>query len=294
MSMLPGDEAIAASIAASQRKPCICSSAAPCDDCQMCDEESGRIGRVVSQVAAFLLLVLMLLGGIAAYLQPTTAKGDEFVGVPADSTIEAPHVKVDTAKVDTVKKLSAAPKTDELEILRGKLYYDNGRLCIDAVNPYVASRKEFPRLKYEIRPADNIKGMEGREARVVGRYAGDGVIDISVKEGELFTLTELESAMIREANKWRATVGSPPVFFDPGLMRTARQHSANMRRAGRKCWHGGTSGWSAENVAWNQPDPVSVTNDWRNSHGHWSAMRNPRFEYIGVAGDNLYWTQQYK
>jgi uncharacterized protein YkwD len=77
------------------------------------------------------------------------------------------------------------------------------------------------------------------------------------------------------------------------LLSTAQQHSYNMRHVyGFR--HGGTSGWSAENIAAGQPDAVSATQSWYNSGGHRANMLNPGYSYIGVGYYNGMWTQQFR
>jgi uncharacterized protein YkwD len=58
--------------------------------------------------------------------------------------------------------------------------------------------------------------------------------------------------------------------------------------------HGGTQGWSGENIAMGQPDPVSVTQDWYNSNGHRANMLNGGYRFIGVGYYNGMWTQQFR
>lgn len=122
---------------------------------------------------------------------------------------------------------------------------------------------------------------------VTGEYkAGGTLVNVVV-------LKDFEQAMVNEANEYRKRFGLRPLVPDAGLMRSARQHSTNMASR-RSMYHGGTSGWSGENVAWNQADAKDVTRAWYNSPGHRANMLNSRFTKIGVGGVNRYWTQQFK
>jgi hypothetical protein len=99
--------------------------------------------------------------------------------------------------------------------------------------------------------------------------------------------------MVCECNRYRAAHKLPPLQPARELLKTAFQHTWNMRhRYGFR--HGGTSGWSGENIAAGQPDPIAVTRTWYNSSGHRANMLNPNYRFIGVGYYNGLWTQQFK
>lgn len=99
--------------------------------------------------------------------------------------------------------------------------------------------------------------------------------------------------LVCECNRYRMAHGLQPLQPVRNLLQTAFQHSYNMRhRYGFR--HGGTSGWSAENIAMGQPDPVSVTQTWYHSSGHRANMLNPNYRFIGVGHYNGMWTQQFR
>lgn len=128
---------------------------------------------------------------------------------------------------------------------------------------------------------------DAQDVNVTFEYLGDG--DVKV----LAILSKIEQAMVDEANKYRKQHGLKPLVPDDGLMRTARLHSKRMA-SGMGMKHGGTTGWSGENIAWNQRTPQEVTRAWYNSPGHRANMLNSRFTKIGVGEVNRYWTQQFK
>ncbi len=127
--------------------------------------------------------------------------------------------------------------------------------------------------------------------RVTGVYSDGGIVE-PTKLCHWY-LDDVAWQMVCECNRYRQAHALPPLQPSRGLLRTAFQHSWNMRnRYGFR--HGGTSGWSGENIAMGQPDPVSVTRDWYNSSGHRANMLNRGYRYIGVAYHNGMWTQQFR
>ena len=132
---------------------------------------------------------------------------------------------------------------------------------------------------------------KGETVKIKGTYRAGGTIE--VKKICLANFDDTAYAMVVEANKYRKSHGLKPLQPVRSLLSTARIHSRRMR-AGNGMWHGGTSGWSGENVAVGQANAKEVTNVWYNSPGHRANMLNPNFRYIGVGHDQRHWTQQFK
>lgn len=125
------------------------------------------------------------------------------------------------------------------------------------------------------------------------RYIGHGDVQIIATEPEPAPLSATEWEMLRHVNRARLANNRPPFRWSPALMATARQHSANQSRSGRM-FHGGTSGWSGENVAVGQRDAEDVTRAWMNSPGHRANILTGRFTEIGVGAVGRYYTQQFR
>lgn len=127
--------------------------------------------------------------------------------------------------------------------------------------------------------------------KIEGVYKDGGIIEPT--KMCYWYLDDVAWKMVCECNRYRAAHKLPPLQPARDLLHTAHTHSYNMRnRYGFR--HGGTSGWSAENIAAGQPDAASVTNTWYNSSGHRANMLNPGFRYIGVGYHNGMWTQQFR
>jgi hypothetical protein len=131
----------------------------------------------------------------------------------------------------------------------------------------------------------------GESVKIKGTYRQGGKIEVA--SISLSVYDETAHAMVREVNKYRKQHGLRPLQPIRSLLSTARIHSRRMR-AGNGMWHGGTSGWSGENVAMGQANATEVTRAWYNSSGHRANMLNPNFRYIGVGHDQRHWTQQFK
>jgi hypothetical protein len=129
--------------------------------------------------------------------------------------------------------------------------------------------------------------------KVEGTYKdGDGGI-VEVGHVAHWYLDDVAWQMVCECNRYRQAHGLRPLQPLRGLLYTAHQHTWNMRhRYGFR--HGGTSGWSGENIAAGQPNATSVTHTWYNSSGHRANMLNPNYSYIGVGYYNGMWTQQFR
>jgi hypothetical protein len=127
--------------------------------------------------------------------------------------------------------------------------------------------------------------------KIQGVYKDGGIIEPT--KMCYWYLDDIAWKMVCECNRYRQAHNLAPLEPARGLLQSAHTHSYNMRnRYGFR--HGGTSGWSAENIAAGQPDAASVTNTWYNSSGHRANMLNPGFRYIGVGYHNGMWTQQFR
>src|SRR6185437_6168275 len=104
-------------------------------------------------------------------------------------------------------------------------------------------------------------------------------------------LDDVAWKMVCEANRYRAAHGIHPLQPARDLLRTAFQHTWNMRhRYGFR--HGGTAGWAAENIAAGNADAASATQTWYYSSAHRANMLSPSFRFIGVGYHDGLWTQQ--
>ena len=127
--------------------------------------------------------------------------------------------------------------------------------------------------------------------KVQGTYREGGVLE--AKQLWHWFLDSVSAQMVDECNRYRKQHGLAPLQPMRDLLRTAFQHSWNMRhRYGFR--HGGTSGWSGENIAAGQPNAVDVTRTWYHSSGHRANMLNASYRYIGVGHYNGMWTQQFR
>jgi len=105
--------------------------------------------------------------------------------------------------------------------------------------------------------------------------------------------TELQ--LVERTNVERARYGLPPLTLDPGLLHSARRHTAWMTR-NRVLRH--TSAPVAENIAMGQPSTAHAIQDWMRSPGHRANILNGSYTRIGVAGyrapdGTVYWCQQF-
>jgi uncharacterized protein YkwD len=127
--------------------------------------------------------------------------------------------------------------------------------------------------------------------KIEGTYLDGGIL-VPTKMCHWY-LDETAWQMVCECNRYRQAHGLQPLRPALDLLRTAFQHTWNMRhRYGFR--HGGTSGWAGENIAAGQPDPDAVTRTWYNSSGHRANMLSPGYRFIGVGYYNGLWTQQFK
>ena len=108
-------------------------------------------------------------------------------------------------------------------------------------------------------------------------------------------------------NEERRAAGLMPLCLNAKLVLAAQAHSQYMAEtrdmshigAGRsdpleRITRVGFLDWSgiAENVAYNQPDAVSVMRAWMSSHGHRANILGP-YEFFGAGMVDLYWTQDF-
>lgn len=89
-------------------------------------------------------------------------------------------------------------------------------------------------------------------------------------------------------NSYRASVGLPPVAYDPSLAAWASQNNAAQSRRGLghhinpNCF---------QNCGWNYGNAWSVAQGWMNSPGHRQNMLSPSITRFGIAyGPGPYWT----
>ena len=110
-------------------------------------------------------------------------------------------------------------------------------------------------------------------------------------------------------NQERAVAGVAPLAWDDGAAQVAYEHSVDMdvrdffshtNPDGEEPWDRLTAAgisWSAagENIAYGQPDPVSVMIAWMNSPGHRDNILRTSFTRLGVgvhdAPGGPWWTQ---
>lgn len=129
------------------------------------------------------------------------------------------------------------------------------------------------------------------------------------------TTTAQEDEVIRLVNIERSRNGLMLLTKNWQLSRVARYKSADMAQPAPRGYFSHTSptygspfqmmesfglrfSAAGENIAYGQPTPQAVMNDWMNSPGHRSNILNPTYTEIGVglAKNNsgvCYWTQQF-
>ena len=127
--------------------------------------------------------------------------------------------------------------------------------------------------------------------KVQGTYKDGGIVEV----GHLGPLVPGRRGLANGLRVQSVPAITRPASLaaDPRPALHGAQHTWNMRhRYGFR--HGGTSGWSAENIAAGQPDAHECTHTWYNSGGHRANMLNPNYSYIGVGYYNGMWTQQFR
>ncbi|MDO4323340.1 MAG: CAP domain-containing protein [Lachnospiraceae bacterium] len=102
-------------------------------------------------------------------------------------------------------------------------------------------------------------------------------------------------------NKIRENVGRKPLQMDAELLEAAMQRAAEIQLVFSHTRPDGTSCFSAsgkmfgENIAAGQSTAAAVTNDWKNSSGHYQNMVNSNYTSIGIGcftqGQTYYWVQ---
>jgi uncharacterized protein YkwD len=125
--------------------------------------------------------------------------------------------------------------------------------------------------------------------------------------------TAEENEVVRLTNAERAKGGCGPLKHDAQLRAAAFGHSQEMAKRNRMdhtsqdgrsftdrikaAGFTGGSAW-AENIAFGQPSPAAVVQDWMKSSGHRANIMNCRFNLIGVGAAKssqglIYWTQDF-
>jgi hypothetical protein len=146
-------------------------------------------------------------------------------------------------------------------------------------------------LKLDSTQKDWVKECMREPVKIEAIYKNGGILEPTKLSHWYYD--DVAWQMVCECNRYRAAHRLLPLTPLRDLLWTASTHSWNMRyRYGFR--HGGTSGWSGENIAAGQPDPVAVTSTWYNSSGHRANMLNPSFRFIGVGYQNGMWTQQFR
>lgn len=186
--------------------------------------------------------------------------------------------------------LDASPRSGA-ETMRGRIELSGCSLWLN-----VAGIGRYEIVATDDKDAPNGEALKKMvDAQVIAkvRYTGAGRVQILSTEPEPAPLSSVEWEMMRHVNRARIANNRVPFRWSPALMASARQHSANQARSGRM-YHGGTSGWSGENVAVGQRDSEDVTRAWMNSAGHRANILNGRFTEIGVGAVGRYYTQQFR
>lgn len=95
---------------------------------------------------------------------------------------------------------------------------------------------------------------------------------------------------LNKLNELRASVNLPALTMDKELLDVAMQRAAEIaiyyshtRPNGSSCFTAFSKpGTSAENIALGQKTPSDVTDDWKNSPGHYSNMTNSSVKSVGI------------
>jgi uncharacterized protein YkwD len=120
----------------------------------------------------------------------------------------------------------------------------------------------------------------------------------------------VEAQVIALVNAVRLDAGCAPLVHDEGLAEVARAHSADMRDrdffdhenlAGldpfERAEAAGLTNARAENIAYGQPDPAAVMDDWMESRGHRANILDCELRTLGVGvaegPGGPWWTQLY-
>ncbi len=103
-------------------------------------------------------------------------------------------------------------------------------------------------------------------------------------------------------NQYRANAGMKPLTIDIGLNCAAQGHSIDIGSS-KRCSHSGSDGstpWDraercntsaqGEIIACGQRTEEQAVQAWYQSTGHRNIMLNSRFERVGMAMHNYYWT----
>jgi uncharacterized protein YkwD len=118
----------------------------------------------------------------------------------------------------------------------------------------------------------------------------------------------VEAQVIALVNALRLDAGCAPLVHDEGLAKVARAHSADMRDrdffdhenlAGldpfERAEAAGLTNARAENIAYGQPDPAAVMDDWMESKGHRANILDCELRTLGVGvaegPGGPWWTQ---
>jgi uncharacterized protein YkwD len=118
----------------------------------------------------------------------------------------------------------------------------------------------------------------------------------------------VEAQVIALVNAVRLDAGCAPLVHDEGLAEVARAHSADMRDrdffdhenlAGldpfERAEAAGLTNARAENIAYGQPDPAAVMDDWMESKGHRANILDCELRTLGVGvaegPGGPWWTQ---
>ena len=112
---------------------------------------------------------------------------------------------------------------------------------------------------------------------------------------DTLNLHPVQVGIIEATNAERLRYGLSPLAVDPGLVRSARAHTAWMTR-NRALQH--TNAGVAENIAMGQRTPTEAVQSWMSSPGHRANLLNSGYTRIGVAAyrtpeGTVYWCQQF-
>lgn len=146
--------------------------------------------------------------------------------------------------------------------------------------------------------------------------SGDPILDqvdddIITPSGDFDDISQRTLALVNQVRSEGCTCGSQnmpsvsPLSLNVELTVAARSHSADQAQM-RKMQHQGSDGsnvgirvtragynWRAvaENVAWNYPDVDAVFAGWLSSPGHCRNIMSADYTLMGMAEEDLYWTQ---